>query len=340
MRDYFEQFASQWGSAWNRFWLRAGDPLPLCLLRGLMGLLALYLVATYSPDLTRLFASDGLLPPAALDQWAASSFENSTTFPDARVAPLPALHRLSFLYYLTSPAALWVGHVAALLVLLALTLGLFSRIMSVLGLYVFLSYVHRAPMLCGQVEPVVAMVLFYLCLGPSGACLSIDACWNRAVARRRPDLLRPDRAADTPPRSSAATVALRLVQVHLCALYAMLLLSQMTGDGDSPVWQTGEAMWWIAARAESPLVSFRWLAHAPLLIDLWTHAVVCFEVAFPVLVWVPLLRPVVLCVGVFMWLLFALATGLGAFAAAMVVASVAFVSPSALRRCGSWRTCR
>lgn len=339
MRDYLERFSSQLGSAWNRFWLQASDPMPLGALRGLMGLLALYLVATYSPDLTRLFAGDGLLPPAAVDQWCASSFEGSTTFPDARVAPLPHLQRLSFLYYLTSPAGLWIGHIVALLVLLALTLGLCSRITSVLGLYVFLSYVHRAPMLCGQVEPVVAMVLFYLCLGPSGACLSIDACWNRAIARRRPDLLRPERAGQSPPRRSAATVALRLVQVHLCALYVMLLIHQLTGDGDSPVWQTGEAMWWIAARAESPLVSFRWLAHAPLLIDFWTHAMVCFELAFPVLVWVPLLRPVVLWVGAFLWLLFALATGLGAFAAGMVVASVAFVSPDSVRRCTSWCRC-
>ena len=42
-------------------------------------------------------------------------------------------------------------------------------------------------------------------------------------------------------------------------------------------------MWWLIARPESRLVDLTWLYPTPKLIDLWTHAIVLFELGFPVL---------------------------------------------------------
>jgi hypothetical protein len=50
-----------------------------------------------------------------------------------------------------------------------------------------------------------------------------------------------------------------------------------------------------------------------------------------VLVWKPLARPLLLALGVVVWASLALVTGDVTFAAAMCVASLAFVSPAVLR---------
>ena len=97
-------------------------------------------------------------------------------------------------------------HVVGLAVLVLFTLGFWSRLTSILALVVILSDVHRGPMLTSQFEPVLTMVMCYLCLGPSGASWSLDRRWPVGGRRRRwPG--RPPRAR-TP--SWAATVSIRL----------------------------------------------------------------------------------------------------------------------------------
>src|SRR5205814_8192909 len=86
----------------------------------------------------------------------------------------------------------------------AFVVGLFTRVTVVLTLVTFLSYYHRGPVLSSVTEPVVAFLLFYLCLGPCGAVLSVDA-WRRRRAAGRPIVI---------PPMFTATVALRLIQVH------------------------------------------------------------------------------------------------------------------------------
>ena len=56
-------------------------------------------------------------------------------------------------------------------------------------------------------------------------------------------------------------------------------------------------MWWLIARPESRLVDFTWLHTTPKVIDFWTHAVVFFELTFPILIWIPLARPLLLGAG-------------------------------------------
>jgi hypothetical protein len=65
----------------------------------------------------------------------------------------------------------------------------------------------------------------------------------------------------------------------------------------------------------------------PYLVNAWTHAIVAFELSFSVLIWNRLTRPLMLAIGVVMWSLLALVTGVIAFSVVMVIATLAFVSP-------------
>ncbi len=313
LRDYFRSLPQRFGEAWNRFWYMPSDPVVLCALRIATGVVSLYLLLTFSPDLRAFFAAGGFLPADAVAAWTREHASPG----------FPSIDSFSYLSYVSNPATLTVLHVTGLAVLLAFTLGLLTRATSIAALVVVLSYMHRAPMLVSQVEPVVAMMLFYLCLAPCGAYLSIDAWWRRWSSGF--SLPQPHTAT-----SPWATVATRLMQIHVAGLYVMIALAQLAGGAASP-WWSGEAVWAIVARPDMPLVDLTWLAGHPFLIDFLTRFIVCVELAFPLLVWHRSLRPLVLAAAALMWGLLAVFTGLAAFCLMMMVASLAFVPPHWLR---------
>lgn len=310
--NYFDELTAGVGQSWNRFWFTPADPLPLCVVRIGTGLLALGYFLSLSGDLTRWFAASGLLPVSLVETWLASS-------------GTPNYH-YSLLSYFGQPAELWGVQACAIVVSLLLAAGLFTRISTVLTLLMLLSYIHRAPMIAGHQEPVLAFLLFYLCIAPAGKYLSVDA-W---LARRR--------AADAhyqpsgPALSLAAAIALRLIQVHLAAFVAMSALNKVNGYG----WWNGEAMWVLMAQTHSRPLDLSGIRDYVLLLNAWTHAIVIFELLFPVLIWNRLARPILLVAGAVLWLSLALVTGLGLYALTLIVGTLAFVSPETWRSvCGN-----
>ena len=312
LADYLADLSETFGRGWNRFWFEASDPFPLAVIRVLTGLVAVYWHATLFPDLATFFAADGWLPVDAVRQVETAAGAYPTFF-----------NSLSYLNGLSGPTELQVAHALGLLVLAAFTLGLFTRITSVLGLVVVLSTIHRAPMLTSQFEPVLTFVMFYLCLGPSGACLSIDRLW--AARKSRPGQVERADACNTP--SVAARLCIRLIQVHLALFYAVLALSKLSAE----VWWRGTAFWWLITRPESRLVDLTPLQKIPQLINLWTHAEVLFELVFPILIWNRHARPLLLMVAPVFWGLYALATGQTLFAAIMLIGNLAFIPGHVLR---------
>ena len=62
VRNYFGELSTVVGAAWNRFWFTPAPARALGAMRVVGGLLALYSVATYGPDLQRWFGREGMLP--------------------------------------------------------------------------------------------------------------------------------------------------------------------------------------------------------------------------------------------------------------------------------------
>jgi hypothetical protein len=299
--NYFARLSHALGEGWTRFWFTPSDPATVSAIRLCAGSIVVYLHATLSLDLIAFFGPNGLLPAADISPLEGDSF--------------------SLLNYVSAPAELWAVHLLGLAVLVLFAAGILTRVTSILALVVFLSDVHRAPMITGRTESIMAMVLLYLCLAPCGRRFSIDALLH---ARKGPLL-----GVSHPALSTAATIATRLMQVHLALLVAMMGLSQLGGD----VWWNGLGMWFLITREQSRLVDFTWLHASPLVIDFWTHVVVFFELTFPLLVWIRVARPLVLGLALVVWTSLALVTGDITFALAMCVASLAFVPPAVVRSC-------
>lgn len=293
---YFGTLAANLGDCWNRFWFTPVDRRPLDWLRVVAGCVSLYLLATLIPDLNTYFGENGLLPAEAVNQLEGE------------------LRSWSYLDYFTASGELLAVHIAGMVAVALFTLGWLTPVTSVLSLLVMLSTVHRAPMITTMVEPVVTMVLFYLCLGPAGPLA--------AIARRL--------TGQPIDRVSAwSTVALRLIQIHLVLLYATLGLSKLMSEG----WWNGTGVWWLMARPESRLFNLTWMAELKLgstpigvyLVNLWTHAVVAFELAFAILIWKRAVRPLLLGWSVVHWIGISILLGQPLLAATMIGVNAAFL---------------
>ena len=304
--QYFNTLFDQFGEAWNRFWFEPREPYTLSLMRVLTGMIALYTQLTLLPDAVRFFAASGWLPTEAITEIEAG-----------RSIP-------SYFSYLTSATEVRMAIVLGIVVLAMFTIGLFTRLATVGSLLVMASTVNRGPMLASQLEPAIIMVLFYLCFAPTGEYFSVDG-W---LKRRRASQPGATALSLEPQRSVGAAIATRLLQVHLSMLYATMGLSKLF----SPEWWNGSGVWWLAMRPNSSLVDLSGLGDHPYLINAWTHAIVAFELAFAILIWNRLARPLLLGISVVMWLLTGLLIGNLPFALTMLVANLAFVRPEALLR--------
>jgi hypothetical protein len=308
IRQYFAQLTQAFGQGWNRFWFTPSDPITVCVVRIVAGAAALLYVGSFTFDLERWFGPNGFLPVETIQRVMETQPGEG------------AAYQWSYLNYIDSLALLWVAHAAALVIVAMFALGLFTRVTSVLALITVLSYIHRAPVLAAQFEPVLATMILYLCVSPCGRYLSLDN-WRR---RRRAGEPRPAEISD---QSWLATVGVRLVQVHLAMLYLIMALAKLEWE----TWWDGGAVWWLMAQPQSRLVDLTFLRENLLLINAWTHAMVLFELAYGVLIWNRLARPLLIGASVVMWTLTALLTGLVPFCLLMIAAGAAFVPPATWR---------
>ncbi len=289
--------ADEIGATWMRYWFTPAGPWPLALVRILGGLLALALWGSYAWDLETWFGPHGMISPALLDAWrspyAVSLFDGTTT-----AAGLPVAYGLGGL------------------VLLALTIGLATPVTTVAGAVVFASLLHRGPMLVGPADDAVAVILWCLAIGRSGDAFSVDRWLARWLGR------------PAPAPSVRTGIALGLVRVHAAVIAGAAALAQLGGG----VWWNGTAAWWLAARADSPLVDLTGVfLQSEYLMNLVTHAIVIFEIAFAAGLWIPAARRVIVPAGLVAWPLIGVIAGEPSWGLAMAVLTLGCVVPGESR---------
>lgn len=318
--NYFSKLGEAIGQTWNRFWFTPADALPACVLRLLVGSIALVYVLTFSGDLVTWFGPHGLLPEQTV--LSLNSPEGRATGESNVVTH----YRLSYFYLAESATGLYLWHILGVVVAAAFTAGFYSRVTNVLTLVVVLSYVNRAPMIAGHMDPLLTATLFYLCFAPTGRYFAVDAWLRRRRAARQ---AHPAWERKTNGDSIGANIGIRMIQVHVCMFCLMMGLTKLAGQ----TWWMGEAMWVLIAQSDSRLIDLTFLRDNALVINAWTHAVVLFELVFPILIWKPLARPLLLVLGLVVWLPLMLVTGLIGFYVMLLIACLAFLPPEAMRRC-------
>jgi hypothetical protein len=312
--SYFGTVATTFGRGWNHFWFTLSRPTTLGLMRLVVGLIALHWYWSYYPDLDLLFGPAGIIDEQALNSWRGpDSWNNKPTF--TLFDWIGDISTLGFMY--------WLGFG----VIALFAAGVLSRVTTVLAFIFVASLIHRGPMLVRPFEDLLAMTMFYLCFGAIGGAFSIDAL----IKRRR----QGDRAVDDNV-SWGTTVSTRLIQVHLVLVHFGMAVSQLAAQSSNtvPTWWLGRALWGFAGKPESSYLDLTWLADHLYLLNLWTYAVVIYEIAFALFIWRPLARPFLLAVSIPVWGSIGLASGDLPFAAIMLAATLAFVPPEWLDRHG------
>jgi hypothetical protein len=304
---YFSDLTSAAGAAWNRFWFTPSPATTLGALRVATGLLALYAVATYAPDLDRWFASDGMLPMSIIRDLYRPAGQ--------------LLGQRSLLDY-APDAMLWPAYWIALGVLALYTLGIGGRVIAVCAAIATISFFARAPMLVGEFEFILVMLLVYLCVGRAGDGYSLAAL--RRKKQPAPTTLQPT-AYSLQPSSPLNTISLRLIQVHLAIVYMMMGWAQLAAPESA--WWSGEGVWLAIARPGMPLADLGWLIDHPRVVAAWSHAVTLYLLGFPVFVWLRRARPLVLALGAVLWASLAIASGWVPFCLAMLTGLAAFIEP-------------
>lgn len=293
-------YVSEFWQAWNKFWFKPTDPATLSLIRLLAGWMLFYTHLVWSLDLQAFIGQDGWLPVEFIRRVQGQQWSIQSVF-----------------FYINQGWLLWVVHIFALLVFFCLFIGFFSRTMAVLSFLFAVSYAHRiSPGAFFGLDKANCMLALYLMLGPCGARYSIDA-------------LRKKRRGDTTPvpTSTAANLAIRLLQVHLCIIYFFTGMAKVVGEN----WPAGTAAWWSVAIPEYQSIDLTWLANWPVLVALITHATVFWELSYWALVWNRFTRPLVLWMAVFVHGGIALFMGMITFGLAMIFANLAFISPQTVR---------
>ncbi len=299
--DYFHDLRRSTAAGWNQFWFTPADAATLSLIRILTGCLLLYTHLVWSLDLTGFFGSRGWMSADAVHD-----FYNGG-------------HAWSHFWISDSPAFVWSVHLAALAVFACLTGGLWSRPASVLAYLVTVSYANRVPAATFGLDQINALLAMYLMFGRSGDAYSIDR-WRSRRAN-------PGSAQIAAPAVST-NIAIRLIQLHMCVIYAFAGASKLQG----PTWWGGSALWFAFGNSEYQTLDLTWLAGYPILVNALTHVTVLWELTFSALIWPRLTRPIVLTLAVVLHLGIGVCLGMMTFGFAMLVGCAAFIPPALVRR--------
>jgi hypothetical protein len=327
-----------WFRAWNRFWFTPIDPTGFGFMRVLCGLLVLASHLIYSYD---LFSYLG--PNSWLDEPTLNYIRKDTPVihppnnwtDNERPSNERGEYLWSIYFHVQDPFWIVVSHVAILAVILLFTVGLWTRVTSVLAWMGAMCFVQRLPTSVFGVDTMLIILMMYMMIGDSGAALSVD----RWLERRRERREKGPNANPAPKPSWSANFAVRLLQVHFCMIYLVSGTSKLLGAS----WWNGTAMWYCLANYNfAPMrvgvyIGFlTFLCQNRWLWELFMTGGVIFtlftEICFTFLVWNKKWRPVMVTCSILIHLGIGLVMGLVTFSLFMHVMVLAFVPPDQMRR--------
>jgi hypothetical protein len=249
----------------------------------------------------------------------------------------------SLWFHITDPVEMGLAHGIVLVIMTMFTLGLWTRVTSVLTWLAAVSYIHRTQYILFGMDTMSNILLLYLMVGDSGGAFSLDRVIARYRAtreslRRSGGIDGPTAAfLDSPRPTVSAGLALRLIQVHFCFIYMAAGLSKLKGQ----TWWNHNAYWETVANPEFTMIQFEWYEsmmrsmasirplYALIAAGVVIHTFVA-EIGLPFLVWTRA-RPWILIIGFLLHAGIAVFMGLTIFSLLMMIMLLAYLPGAAIR---------
>jgi hypothetical protein len=302
---YIRQLGAATSRGWERFWFVPTSAGSLGIIRILAGASTLWAIVAYQPDLADWLDPEGMLPLELVRDLFPVQWSPLDTLPPTAWAPF---------------------HLATILLLALLTIGVGGRVVAALALVGTLSFFHRLPLASGRFEAVAAMLLAYLVLGDASQNCAVGRWYRNRRAPANPTTgMTQEQASNC---SALNTISQRLIQLHTALIHLMMGTAQLAAMGG--VWYSGEGMWLVASGGNS-LLDMTGLEAYPRLVALLSHSVTLYLLTFPLGTWHTLWRPLLLAWGLLVWTMVAVFSGDWLFAVAMIAGSLAQVSSVADR---------
>jgi hypothetical protein len=240
----------------------------------------------------------------------------------------------SIYFHVDNPTWIWVIHLGIVAVMFLFTIGLWTRVTSVLTWMGSMMYIQRLPSMLFGMDTMTNLALLYLMIGPSGAALSVDR-WLKV--RRERARLGPAYVPQPPAPLASANFALRLVQINFCMIYLASGFSKLLGTS-----------WWGGTAPNRVLLNYSFAPfNVPLYVSLlealarhrWLWEIIMsagvvytllLEIGFPFMVWNRRLRWLCVCGSILLHTMIGLFMGLVTFSLMMLCLVLAFVPPEAV----------
>lgn len=300
----FAGWVQQAFSGWDRFWFSATAPHTLAVIRIACGAMLVYIHVIWASQINDFMGSQAWLDLTAIAELHQSDWA------------------WSWLFYVTSPALLWIHQIVAIVVCVMMMAGFLTRIAVPLAWWMTLMVCHRMTGALFGLDQIVIMLAMYLMLSQCGSVWSFDARLRQRRESLRTSWLFPDA---TP--SVGNNIATRLIQLHLCVIYLFGGLGKMRGE----MWWDGSALWYTLVNYEYQSLNLTWLGNFRFVIAALTATTIFWETFYCALVWPKWTRPIVLMMAVFVHGGIAIALGMVTFGWIMIVANFAFISPEGMR---------
>jgi len=287
---------------WNRFFFAPCPPTAIALYRIFFGVLLLADMALLWPDLLVWYGEKG-----------------AVTLDTARSTAIGT--RLN-LFALLPPGDFWVWLFFAVFVLFAcfLTIGLFTRLSTVIVFVGLVSIHHRNLFILNSGDSLLRLTSFLLMFAPCGAALSVDR-WKR---------IRRGQEGPEPPLHSPW--AQRLIQIQIAIAYFSTFYWKTQGS----MWIDGTALYYVSHIAEFKRFPVPFLFDNLWLIKAATWFTLLTEFSLAVLVWIKELRYYVLAAGVLLHLGIEWSMNIPLFEWIFIATYITFVEPAHLDRSWQW----
>tara|TARA_R110002049_G_scaffold2750_7_gene22079 strand:- start:17350 stop:18864 length:1515 start_codon:yes stop_codon:yes gene_type:complete len=298
-------------TGWDRFWFTPRLPHTVALVRIATGAMLLYAHLVLATDLMSFLGDNA---------WINN--ETSRQLHDGAFGPSDWSR--SYLWYISSPALLWMHHAFTLVVTAAFMIGFLTRITAPLAWFLQLMYLHRLTGALFGLDQIMTYAAMYTMIAPCGAKYSVDAWLRDKFADRRSSSSKLMWLLPEAVPSVSANIATRLLQVHLCVIYLFGGLAKARGTS----WWDGTAVWYAIANYEYQSIDLTWLGSYPRLFSALSHVTMFWEIFYCALVWPKLTRPFVLAMAVAVHGGIALFMGMATFGIMMIVANCIFLDPA------------
>lgn len=306
--------------SWLRFWFTPVDPIGMHLVRILAGMIFLAWLLPFAGHLDGLFGALGWFDP----QFHVDGARLQTAWPESEVSP-PLQFGWSVLSWIgQGTIALTIVYWLSIFVVLLFTLGIFTRLTSVLT-WVALASFTANPVLESDGDVLVRILSMYLMVGyvllhQSEPAMPLS---SRLVGSRHPMLLG---RCDKRP-CMWANMAMRLLQVHL----AIVVMTSALHKLQFAEWWAGLALWY-PVYSQANLSQIRRLAPNRnfylVMCSLATYVVLAWQLGFPFFAWRRQWRALLVGGSVLAWLANATLYQVPIFGPAFLVGCLSFVSPA------------